>query len=133
MGRSDVIKLIDNSEQKVFDKNQVKSFIKKAMNNQVAYLKKGDVITLPVGHKKRPCVIIRIIKDVVYSIPLSTTEDEFNVCEYNSRFFGSGYFSRQMNISKLEISETLFLGVFDNNKSLNMAIGLLKIELNKIL
>lgn len=90
--------------------------------------KKGDVFIQKVGVKSRPVVIIAVEEDIVYGIPLSTTEDELNLCESSSRFFGEGFFSKTLVSASFEYIRGNFAGVYDNPKVVNKAIR----ELQKI-
>lgn len=108
---------------------EVKGLIQKVTKHDDVYplsLKKGDVYSIIIGKKSRPTVIIKVLKDTVLSIPLSTTKDELNLCEYSSRFFGKGYFSASIITSKSEYAHSKFLGVLDNNRCLNNAINEMK-------
>lgn len=95
--------------------------------------RKGDVFIQSVGVKKRPVVIIHVAEEVVYGIPLSTTQDELNLCESKSRFFGEGYFSNQLVSASFEYVKHNFGGVYDNPKAVNIAIKELKKITEKVL
>jgi hypothetical protein len=96
------------------------------------YLKKGDIIKAMGGWKVRPCVVIKVDKDIVYAIPLSTTEDGINLCEANSRFLTENYFSKSIISVTKENALKNFVGVYDNPKNLNEAIKKVKENLINI-
>lgn len=97
--------------------------------------KKGDVIRVRVNNtsdKARPSVIIRVFAEYVISIPLSTCEDLNNLCESTgSRFLKEGWFCNIYLVSPISYANENFLGIYDNNKSLNNAIKELKLFINK--
>lgn len=92
-------------------------------------LRKGDVYRHN-QMKGRPVVIIKVTKDKVWGISLSTTQDSMNMCESNSRFFRGQYFCYGLHSAPIDYALENFLGVFDNNKSLNKAIKQLALNLN---
>ena len=94
-------------------------------------LKKGDVIKLESGIKVRPCVIIKVYKDFVIAIPLTSTENIHNLCVSSSRFFGEGWFSNTYVIVPIGLALERFIGVYDDMKVLNNAIKELKIFIEK--
>lgn len=107
--------------------------IQTARVNPPSKFKKGDVIVVvDSGHKTRPSVIVKVYRDSVMSIPLSTTEDELNLVPYKSRFWGEGWFSKALVTTKKADAETYFKGVFDNNRGLNDAIKAIKELINQI-
>jgi len=133
--REELMILIDSTEKDKYTKGEVKSFVNSVkMIESVAptSFRKGDVIANGVGAKKRPIVVINIVGDVMYGIPLSTTQDCMNLCEASSRFFGSQYFSKGVSVVTVEYAKDNFLGVYDNPKSLNQAIELMKQEISKL-
>lgn len=94
-------------------------------------IRKGDVFRSFTGKKLRPCVVVKVLKDVVIAIPLSTTEDCINLAPFNSRFFGENYFSTCLTTHCFEEVNKGFVGILEDNKSLNSAIKLLKEFINK--
>jgi hypothetical protein len=96
------------------------------------YIKKGDIIKAMGGWKVRPCVVIKVDKDIVYCIPLSTTEDGINLCKANSRFLTENYFSKSIISVTKENALKNFTGVYDNPKNLNEAIKKIKEKLINI-
>jgi hypothetical protein len=108
--------------------NDIKLWIK-TMNfkKSVTFLKKGDVIAYQL-YKSRPVVIIKVKhnENLAYGIPLSTTEDELNLCSYVSRQFGMGFLGKSIICLKENLCLNDFIGTFDNNYCLNKAISMLK-------
>lgn len=84
-------------------------------------LKRGDVINVYHGIKKRPCVILSIKENIVIHIPLTSSENIHNLCESKSRFYGGGYFSNTYGVCKLETALENFIGVYDNDLFLDNA------------
>jgi len=95
-------------------------------------LRKGDVYSAQVGAKYRPAVIVRVLPSVVYSIPLTHEDGEFSILPADSRFFGDGFFCNQLLSSTVEYAKSQFLGVFDNMKSVNQALRLMKEQVKKL-
>lgn len=96
-------------------------------------LKRGDVFSQHCGVKKRPVVIVKVLKDIVIGIPLTTNEDELAMTPHNSRFFRGGWFTNQLITARIEYVEDNFLGVLDDNKSLNEAVKQIKQFYNGVL
>jgi len=106
--------------------------LRKDVINKPSKLKKGDVLTTYVGAKKRPAVIIKVLKDnTVLYIPLTSTESVHCFVEYSSRFWGEGCFCNSYGVCTAEFALENFIGVFDNNSSLNKAIKKLKEYINQ--
>jgi hypothetical protein len=119
---------------------KVKEFINEVTcdNDYTAPLifKKGDVIRVRIqkdgSSKPRPSVIVKVHKDYVVSIPLTTTNDINVLCENTgSRFFKEGFFTNTYVVTSIEKAKEDFLGIYDSNKSLNNAIKNLKEFISK--
>lgn len=95
------------------------------------YLKKGDVIRTCVGVKSRPSVVIKVLKDKVMSLPLTSENGVHNLCPSKSRFFKDSYFCNTYVVTEIELAKKHFISVFDNPKNLNEAIKKLKEFINK--
>ena len=95
-------------------------------------LRKGDVIVLPIGVKTRPCTIIKVLKDIVVALPVTSSENNHNVTPYNSRFFGEGHFSNDIVTCNLDLAKDKFVGILDDKESLNIAISNLKKFVEKL-
>lgn len=131
----EVIDKVNSVTTKAFSKTEVIRFlnmVSQKPKNKPSTLKKGDVYVFPIAFKIRPCVVIKVFESYVYSIPLSTTKDELNLCKFNSRFFGEHYFSNSICITKVENAIKGFVGVLDDNIRLNKAIRMLKENVEKL-
>lgn len=132
----DIIKNVKNN--KSFSKTEVLEILNTITklnnhNNKPKYLKKGDVINNLIGNKVRPCVIIKVEKEQVYVIPMSTTDDHNKLCDAKSRFFKDGYFTKTLASINYDIAIKQYKGSYDNPKHLNIVIKQLKVKLNEIL
>ena len=134
----DKLTVVANLSDKNYTKTEVTHLI-----NSICFkvpppitFKRGDVIRADTS-KPRPTVIINIIGDLVYTIPLTSTEDSMNLCKSNSRFFNKDgkqmYFSHGILVYKIAYAMDNFLGVYDDNKSLRLAIKELKTKMQIIL
>jgi len=85
-------------------------------------IKKGDVYINKALMKSRPYVIIKVCKDKVYSIPLTTTNNMFVLCECKSRFFVNSYFTKQLTMVNIKYVNDNFVGIYDNTRHLNIVI-----------
>jgi len=132
--KKEIMTEVEESPHSNFSKSKVKVLINSIAERKSPplKLKKGDVISINGGVKKRPCVIIKIINGVTYSIPLSTTEDELNLIPFENRFFGHGWFSRSLVTCIYSVAISQFIGVFDDNRTLNKASNELFMEFEKI-
>jgi signal peptidase I len=94
-------------------------------------LKKGDVIKVFSGIKCRPSVVIKVKKDYVISIPLTSKLSQHCLCESESRFLRKGWFCNSYTLTPTDIALENFLGVYDNTKALNNAIKELRLFIVK--
>lgn len=123
MTKEEIIRKIDEEHPHI---NHIKSWIENMhFKKYVSFLRKGDVLSSKL-YKNRPIVIIKIDKEIIYGIPLSTTKDELNLCPYTSRQFGKGFFSKSIICLKKEFCLDNFIGTLDSFRDLNFAIELLK-------
>lgn len=123
MTKDEIIRRIDDEKPSI---HQVKGWLKTISSGKtVSSLRKGDVIAYLL-YKRRPVVVVKVTKDNIYGIPLSSTEDEHNLCAYSSRQFGNGFFNKSLVTMKPDICKNNFIGTFDNFKDLNKAVKLLK-------
>ena len=97
--------------------------------NNPSKLKKGDVYSMHVGTKKRPSVIIKIHEGLAYSIPLTTTKDEYYLCDANSRFWKESMFNKYLAVTKETDALDNFTGTYENTRHLNKVIKTLKLHL----
>ena len=88
--------------------------------------KRGDVIRVRVNttsDKTRPSIVVRVTKEYLVSIPLTSAEDVNTLCpSTGSRFFKDCYFCNTYVITPLHIADINFIGVYNSPKSLNNAI-----------
>jgi hypothetical protein len=108
--------------------NSVTSSIKSAPE----YFKKGDVFYTGVGTKRRPAIVVKVLKDRVFAIPVTHEDGIFSLLTFHSRFLGDGYLTNNIVSANILYVRENFLGVFDNNKALNQGIKLLKEIINSI-
>lgn len=97
--------------------------------------KKGDVIRVRINatsDKTRPSIIIKVAKEYVISIPLTSVEDINALCpSTGSRFFKDCFFCNTYVVTPTHIANINFLGVYDSPKALNNAIKELRMFINK--
>lgn len=91
------------------------------------YIRKGDVYTERVGHKRRPCCVIKVVGSLAYSIPLSTTQDEQNLIKGKMPRFSTeqdkdSYFSKGIVITPVSVVMENYLWAYENNAMVNKAI-----------
>jgi len=97
-------------------------------------IKKGDCLIVQEGAKTRPGIVVKVLSDrtIIY-IALTSTENVHCLTPYKNRFFGEGCFSRSFSVCTEEYALNNFVGVFDDNKTLNKAIKDLKDFVNNSL
>lgn len=96
------------------------------------YIRKGDVFVGYEGKKKRPNVVIKVLKDrTILYIPLTSTDNVHCLSESKSRFFGEGCFSKSFSVATEEFALENFVGVYDDMKVINNAVQELKKFVNK--
>lgn len=97
-------------------------------------IKKGDAIVVQEGAKTRPCIVAKVLSDrtVIY-IALTGSENVHCMTPFKSRFFSEGCFSRSFSVCTEEYALENFVGIFDDNKTLNRAIKDLKDFVNNSL
>lgn len=98
--------------------------------------KKGDVIRVRVNKdgsgKPRPSIVIKVTKEYLVSIPLTSAQDINTLCESTgSRFFKDCYFCNTYTITPIDRANESFLGVYESPKSLNNAIKELKLFIGR--
>lgn len=132
--KEETIDRIDKEGKPTYSAAQVKHYVMgvKSSFNVPDTIKKGDIFTMFGGTKSRPFVVIKVVKSVVYCIPLSTTENELNLFKISSRFTGDEFFTRGIMCATLQYVKDNFTGVLDNNKALNQAIKQMKGIVNSL-
>lgn len=128
--KEEIIAELRGSKRDIFTTKEIINLVDSVkLRNEIipTVLKKGDVVIVNYN-KKRPAVVIKVLKEKegCLVIPLSTTEDELNLCESDSRFLGPGFFSKSVVTLKYEYARTNFICCYDNIKLLNAAIQKLK-------
>ncbi len=96
--------------------------------------KKGDAIRLRVqqneSNKTRPGIVIKVTKNYLISIPITTCEDSYSLCvSEGSRFFKEGWFCNMYVVTPID--KAVFISTYDNMKSLNNAIKELRVFITK--
>lgn len=138
MDKNSVIERLQNKNYSMSEVKHLIGTITRVEKNRPKFLRKNDVI-IRVGSggsqeaKKRPYVVIKVLEDKCIAMPLSTTEDELNLCESQSRFFGNGFFTSHIVTIKIEDALDNFAGVYDNPRLVNKAIREMKQFLTKSL
>lgn len=131
--KAEVLAKISNSN------TYVGSFVKQFVNevtcenntNIPNKLRRGDAITTYSGQKARPSIIVKVHKDYVISLPLTSSENPNSLCEFESRFFGKGFFCNVYAVTPTKYAFERFIGVFDNHKALNNAVKELRLFIGK--
>ena len=110
--------------------NQISNEIRNV--NCTVSFKKGDVYVSYCGTKKRPCVVVKILKDVVVGIPLTSGENIHSSVPRKCRFFGEGYLGKTIDIASKEYVQSYFAGVFEDKKAIKEALENIKEFVNKL-
>ena len=103
----------------------------RSVNCPVSF-KKGDVYVSYCGVKSRPCVIVKVFKDFVVGIPLTSGENIHSSVPYKCRFFGEGYLGKTIDIASKEYVQSYFVGVFEDKKAIKEALENIKEFVNKL-
>lgn len=126
----------DSVENKTYTQKEVSALIhtisNKELANSVKVIKKGDVFINIKSNKARPFVVLKVFKERVLSISMSTTEDYMNIMPFSCRIFGDNYFSFNIQLVSADEVRKNFVGVFEDKKSLNEVISIVKETINKI-
>ena len=115
-----------------FIKDKITSISAKGVSGTPVSLKKGDVYVSYCGTKKRPCVIVKVFKDFVVGIPLTSGENIHSSVSYKCRFFGEGFLGKTIDIASKEYVKTYFAGVFEDKKAIKEALENIKEFVNKL-
>ena len=110
--------------------NQISNEIRN-VNCPVSF-KKGDVYVSYCGVKSRPCVIIKVFKDFVVGIPLTSGENIHSSVPHKCRFFGEGFLGKTIDIASKEYVQSHFVGVFEDKKAIKEALENIKEFVNKL-
>lgn len=115
-----------------FIKDKINSISAKGVSGTPTTLKKGDVYVSYCGVKKRPCVVVKILKDVVVGIPLTSGENIHSSVPYKCRFFDEGFLCNTIDIASKEYVLENFTGIFEDKKAIKLAIENIKEFINKL-
>ena len=115
-----------------FIKDKITSISAKGVSGTPISIKKGDVYVSYCGTKKRPCVVVKILKDVVVGIPLTSGENIHSSVPYKCRFFGEGYLGKTIDIASKEYVQSYFAGVFEDKKAIKEALENINEFVNKL-
>ena len=113
-----------------FIRSQVNQ-ISRNVNCPVSF-KKGDVYLSYCGVKSRPCVIVKVFKDFVVGIPLTSGENIHSSVPYKCRFFEEGYLGKTIDIASKEYVQSYFVGVFEDKGAIKEALENIKEFVNKL-
>ena len=103
----------------------------RSVNCPVSF-KKGDVYLSYCGVKSRPCVIVKVFKDFVVGIPLTSGENIHSSVSYKCRFFNEGFLCNTIDIASKEYVLENFTGIFEDKKAIKLAIENIKEFINKL-
>ncbi len=115
-----------------FIKDKITSISAKGVSGTPISIKKGDVYVSYCGAKKRPCVVVKILKDVVVGIPLTSGENIHSSVSYKCRFFNEGFLCNTIDIASKEYVLENFTGIFEDKKAIKLAIENIKEFINKL-
>ena len=115
-----------------FIKDKITSISAKGVSGSPTTLKKGDVYVSYCGAKKRPCVIVKVFKDFVVGIPLTSGENIHSSVSYKCRFFNEGFLCNTIDIASKEYVLENFTGIFEDKKAIKEALENIKEFVNKL-
>lgn len=95
-------------------------------------IKKGDCYLSYIGVKKRPCVIVKVLKDYIIGIPLTSGDNIHSLVPYNCRFKGEGYLTNTIDVVSIEHVKENFGGVLEDKKAIKLGIESIKQLINGI-
>lgn len=96
-------------------------------------LKKGDMVLVLNGAKQRPAVIVKVLKEEVILMTLTTQKDIYSLSPAKSRFLDrDSYFCKGFSTISIDLAKRIFIGPFDNPRLLNEAIRLNKEYLSQL-
>ena len=115
-----------------FIKDKITLISAKGVSGTPISIKEGDVYVSYCGAKKRPCVVVKILKDVVVGIPLTSGENIHSSVSYKCRFFNEGFLCNTIDIASKEYVLENFTGIFEDKKAIKLAIENIKEFINKL-
>jgi len=131
--KSEVLASITKNNYSQGEVKQLVTSVSSGIKTAPTYFKRGDVYYAGVGAKRRPAVIIKVVNDMVFAIPVTHEDGGYVLLEFESRFLGKGFFTTNVVSAPISYVKDNFLGVFDNAKVLSKAINVLKSLLNNVL
>lgn len=96
-------------------------------------MKKGDIFLSRVGDKKRPLVVLKVLRDIVHAVPLSRTEDRMKLLKCSSEKFPESFFTNSIVTQTREFAEKHKVDSYDNLPELQQVINKIKESLIKVL
>ena len=77
-------------------------------------------------------LIVKVFKDFVVGIPLTSGENIHSSVPYKCRFFGEGYLGKTIDIASKEYVQSYFVGVFEDKGAIKEALENIKEFVNKL-
>lgn len=94
-----------------------------SMKRKPQRIKKGDVFNgSSINFKHRPFVVAKVTKEGCYCIPLTSSDNEYALVKTSSRFFNESSLCNHMVLVEERFILQKFVGILDDNTSLNKAI-----------
>lgn len=126
-------------ESIVNHQNYVGSYVKKIISEiddlgikgKPSVIRKHDVIKITSQKKYRPGVVIKVTKEYVIAIPLTSSENVHCMSESKSRFFKDGCFTNGYEVVPIDLAFENWIGIYGNAKLVNNAIKELRQFISK--
>lgn len=119
--KEEVLNSIQPTQQYLgsFVREKIESITTTFVKRRPSVVKVGDVYRAFQGVKVRPLVVVKILKDVIISVPLTSTENIHNSgIPYKCRFFGEGFFCKTYDLTSKELVIENFVGVLEDKKAI---------------
>lgn len=133
-------KVIDSLTKANYSVKEVIGLINSVTPDAISppYIKKGDCFLDQVGAKRRPCCVIKVIGEVAYAIPLSTTLDSKTLLKGKKSRFSTidnpdCYFSKSLVCASVGYVKDNYVFSYEDLYSLNKAIREMRKLINKVL
>lgn len=95
--------------------------------NVPSKVRRGDVFLSYGGKKKRPCVVIKVLKnDTVMYLGLTSSDNVNCLSEFKSRFFKDGWISNGFSVTSVDYVKENFIGFLDSPRELKIAVDKFK-------
>lgn len=129
--------LLKTIEDRNYSYSEVKNLISSTCIKPLSpnKIKKGDIIVSGygiAGKKSRPLVVIKVLKDTVITISLTTTKDYQAIYQLKNRFIPKQYVGKALNTCTIEFAKDNYIGTIEDKTGLNKAIKLIKEYINNI-